>query len=906
MIIIAMKRQNIIINPKDVTLGSYFVIGIYDIWGHTALPQESHDSLNYTMYVNKYAAGIPCPKDSKNQFCSGYTCDFNKGLCDCPSYALGLDCSLQATALNATTGAFHHSNEGLAVKSSNYYFVEISKENAKSNLNLVVELIKNNPNEKSYPVLLARVNAIPFGTDRSLFDDHDFVSRYHESETHRILLSRDELEDHGKAVWYFSVLNQEDPNANEEKLTYKIRARLIDDVDCLSSSKTTICSGHGTCDRTRGRCTCQPTFTGDDCGDNGVFPIVFPPQSTVAQVTSSGKPAILVGEWVYYSLSIGCNTTIKVEFKTTSPGSRPLVVLEKDRLPLMVDSTHEYDDYYSGVKSFSHHQVIRIAPCQMDTNIGGQLRCYIHPLFPGTNWKTGAPAPGEWYIGIFNDANVGAGSTGVQPNPIKDYTLTITQETTCKNCAPGFRDPAKLCQTSCPGMHPEQNEIWSNTPMDKPQACDGHGICSVDGSKCECLSSYFGPSCSSTCPSDSKKSICSGHGTCGSDLSCKCIDGWGGLKCDTSCTSSCSGNGLCHISARGTPVCKCKPGWVGSQCNLKCSLVNGKPCNGQKCHSVISESAVESVACFCNSEYVGNDCSFKCPIGIGNKVCSDRGTCSLIDNKPTCNCIEGFEGVSCEFYEGCSNNCNGHGSCIGDSVNTKQCQCDNGYVGTSCALKCVVTSLSGLICGGHGTCSELNGKPICTCDDDRTGVDCTIKCPMVNGTSVCNNQGTCMVDEKDGLDGTTAKCACFDGFEGAACESKSLSKEEALKEAQKQVDSSSSIIVTVVILISLLIIGSGFLIHRKTKSRLTQYEVTFGTDALLANGSNVGDSFELDDGSNDNTGGKRGRGHSIKNRNKKESNSLAAEDVLAIGSMSIQMEEMVAVEAGKNNSNSTI
>ena len=48
------SRQNIVIPPSQVELGNYY-IGIYDIWGHTALPQESHDSVRYTMYVNKYA-----------------------------------------------------------------------------------------------------------------------------------------------------------------------------------------------------------------------------------------------------------------------------------------------------------------------------------------------------------------------------------------------------------------------------------------------------------------------------------------------------------------------------------------------------------------------------------------------------------------------------------------------------------------------------------------------------------------------------------------------------------------------------------------------------------------------------------------------------------------------------------
>jgi hypothetical protein len=340
------QRQNIIIQPSEVTSGSYFIIGIYDIWGHTALPEESHDSVNYTLYINKYAAGVPCPKDTANNFCAGQTCDFNTGICDCPPNALGLDCSMVAAELNPTTSTFVEKSNGLAVKSTDYFYVSITKEQATSKLNLMVDLIKLNPTEKSFPVLLARQGAIPYGTDRSLFDDHDFVSRYHESETHRILLDRDELQDHGASLWYFAVVNEEDPNSLEDPLTYKIRARLLEDVDCLSSSSATICSGHGTCDRSLGRCTCTEHYTGDDCGDAGVYPLVL--ETVGVPISATVLPPIPVDEWVYYSLSIGCNTTIKVEFTTSSTGSRPLIVMEKDRLPLMVDSTHEYDDYYSG------------------------------------------------------------------------------------------------------------------------------------------------------------------------------------------------------------------------------------------------------------------------------------------------------------------------------------------------------------------------------------------------------------------------------------------------------------------------------------------------------------------------------------------------------------------------------
>ena len=343
------QRQNIIIPPSD--LGTYtgnYYIGIYDIWGHTALPQESHDSVKYALYVNKYAAGTPCPKDSENLFCAGHKCDFNTGKCDCPPNALGLDCSMVADKLDAITGDYVERPAGLAVKSTEYFYVSVSRGEANSQKNLVVDLVKLKSTESSFPVLLARRGDIPFGTDRSLFDDHDYVSRYHESEAHRILLDHAELEDHGESVWYFAVVNEEDPNSSEDPLTYKIRARFMYSVECLTDDPPKVCSGHGTCDKTLGRCTCTEKYTGDDCGDAGVYSLSINPTTRIAEADNTQKPSIPVDGWVYYSLSVGCNTTLRVDFTTTSDGSRPLLVMEKDRLPLMVDSTHEYDDYYSG------------------------------------------------------------------------------------------------------------------------------------------------------------------------------------------------------------------------------------------------------------------------------------------------------------------------------------------------------------------------------------------------------------------------------------------------------------------------------------------------------------------------------------------------------------------------------
>ena len=148
----------------------------------------------------------------------------------------------------------------------------------------------------------------------------------------------------------------------------------------------------------------------------------------------------------------------------------------------------------------------------------------------------------------------------------------------------------------------------------------------------------------------------------------------------------------------------------------------------------------------------------------------------------------------------------------------------------------------------------------------------------------------------DSTDEAVATCACFDGYGGTACSSLALTEEEALKQAQNKVDSGSIVIATIVTIVAILIIGTGTFIYRRTKSRLQQYEVTFGTDALLGpmnggGGGGSGGDIEGNGGSGGRSG-KRGRGRSVRRTTEEGSDSLAAEDVLAIGAMSVQMQEI--------------
>ena len=136
-----------------------------------------------------------------------------------------------------------------------------------SGLNLVIELSKRNSGDSSNPVLLARLNDVPYvwcpsntsfkskenhliehqhnrnAADSDQFDDHDFLSNYRHDDNHRIVLDNVEIED-GMAV--ISVFNGAE-NLESVDLNYDITVSFKNSVDCPTGLNGQICSGRGTC-----------------------------------------------------------------------------------------------------------------------------------------------------------------------------------------------------------------------------------------------------------------------------------------------------------------------------------------------------------------------------------------------------------------------------------------------------------------------------------------------------------------------------------------------------------------------------------------------------------------------------------------------------------------------------------
>ena len=99
------------------------------------------------------------------------SCDFNTGICVCSDNFYGPDCSIYAQPINVDPvhdGTATLSDRTLLVGFTEYFGVKINQTVIASGLNLVIELSKRNSGDSSNPVLLARLNDVPYVMNTSL------------------------------------------------------------------------------------------------------------------------------------------------------------------------------------------------------------------------------------------------------------------------------------------------------------------------------------------------------------------------------------------------------------------------------------------------------------------------------------------------------------------------------------------------------------------------------------------------------------------------------------------------------------------------------------------------------------------------------------------------------------------
>lgn len=212
----------------------------------------------------------------------------------------------------------------------------------------------------------------------------------------------------------------------------------------------------------------------------------------------------------------------------------------------------------------------------------------------------------------------------------------------------------------------------------------------------------------------------------------------------------CSNNGVCAGSATGSfRYCKCNEGF--------------------EIHGFDSNRCISS-KCFVTSD-------------TGDKIlCSGRGTCTGESNT-VCVCTGNFGGNACEtcapgfqsmgsalcVSTNCISGdkiCGGHGTC--SQVNgTYACACTSGY--TYAGNTCVPTSCvqNGKLCNGGGTCSGETPGSICSCSTGwkvHEGVCYPNECIDAISGSLCNGNGVCSADKRI--------CECgagYEVFDGTPC-----------------------------------------------------------------------------------------------------------------------------------------
>jgi len=301
-------------------------------------------------------------------------------------------------------------------------------------------------------------------------------------------------------------------------------------------------------------------------------------------------------------------------------------------------------------------------------------------------------------------------------------------------CAFSEATQAHACECAAGYSGPDCSVVTGSCP----NSCSGRGLC--EAGNCSCSEGFSGSACSTAvnmCGNCNK-------GTCSSET-CECSELYYGPACasynasaDTACVALnfCSGFGVCQADGQGGASCTCFEGFGGIMCN-QVENVQGCPsfCSGHgRC------SLVQSPHCVCDSGYGGIACNESaCGAATNGKTCNGKGVCEVLEEGGTheCVCDDGWSGDSCE-EAACAEDCNGHGTCVGDS-GTPTCQCDSGFAGPTCQVVAVTMAilqqplpveddeavdllpcLNG--CSAHGTCSDGS----CSCMEGYVGEDCSI------------------------------------------------------------------------------------------------------------------------------------------------------------------------------------
>ncbi|KAM3862885.1 protein delta homolog 2 [Diretmus argenteus] len=256
------------------------------------------------------------------------------------------------------------------------------------------------------------------------------------------------------------------------------------------------------------------------------------------------------------------------------------------------------------------------------------------------------PWPRSWNMPGIPAApgSVVSGHAGLSGFPGK----TVVEWTNCTcNITNSRCDDTGVCKCD-PG--------WDGDSCDQCVPMPGclHGSCHQPW-QCTCQSGWAGRFCDKDIHVCSKEEPCHHGATCVTDdqgeYSCLCPDGFHGRNCQLKTgpchqrRSPCRNGGLCEDGGgfASTLSCRCLAGFTGPRCETDIDDCLMKPCaNGATCLD-----AVNRFSCLCPEGFTGRFCTVNLD-DCASQPCQNGGRC--LDRAGTfwCLCQPGYTGVTCE------------------------------------------------------------------------------------------------------------------------------------------------------------------------------------------------------------------------------------------------------------------